>query len=67
MIDFNFRNQIIELLKEGLTQQEIAKELAKKESQPNSISSVEKEMRKIRKEYGAKTQFHLGYLLGKEE
>lgn len=64
---FVFRDYIIELLKVGLTQQEISNEFAKNDIVPNSVSAIEKELKKVRKEYGAKTQFHLGYLLAKEE
>lgn len=67
MTKLDFRSELIKLLKKGLTQQEISKELEKRGVVPNSVSSIEKELKKIRKEFGAKTHFHLGYLLGKNE
>lgn len=58
---------IIKYLKVGLTQKEISEELVKKGIKPNSVSYIEKEIRKIKKQYNAKTIFHLGYILGKNE
>lgn len=59
----NIDEKIIELLKKGYTQKEISDELIKHNLKPNSLSSVEKHLKRIRKEYGAKTMFHLGYIL----
>lgn len=67
MKSFEFQNHVIMLLKIGLTQKEISEELKKNGIEPNGLSSIEKEVKKIRNKYGAKTLFHLGYLLGKEE
>lgn len=54
---------IIKSLKEGLNQKEISLKLMELELKPNSLSSVEKYLNAIKKEYGAKTMFHLGYIL----
>lgn len=50
---------IIKYLQEGNTQPEIATLIDK------SLSSVEKRLKEIRKKHGAKTMFHLGFILGK--
>ncbi|WCM42420.1 hypothetical protein MG290_01755 [Flavobacterium sp. CBA20B-1] len=63
----DFHSYVIMLLKIGLTQKEISEELKKNNIEPNGLSSIEKEVRKIRIKYGAKTLVHLGYLLAKEE
>lgn len=67
MKSFEFQNHVIMLLKIGLTQKEISEELKKNNIKPNGLSSIEKEVKKIRTKYGAKTLVHLGYLLGKED
>ncbi|WP_159479768.1 hypothetical protein [Chryseobacterium sp. 18068] len=54
---------IINCLKEGLNQKEIAEKLVQLEVKPNSLSSVEKYLNAIRIEYKAKSMFHLGYIL----
>lgn len=54
---------IIKSLKEGLNQKEISLKLMELDLKPNSLSSVEKYLNAIKKEYGAKTMFHLGYIL----
>ncbi len=54
---------IIEYLKQGLNQKEISLKLIELNLKPNSLSSVEKYLNSIRKEYDAKTMFHLGYIL----
>lgn len=67
MKSIEFQNYVIMLLKIGLTQKEISEELKKNNIEPNGLSSIEKEVRKIRIKYGAKTLVHLGYMLAKEE
>jgi len=52
------QDEIFHLLCSGYTQPEIAKKIG------CSLSTVEKVLKALRKEYGAKTMFHLGYLLG---
>lgn len=54
---------IIEYLKEGLNQKEISEKLMENEIFPNSLSSVEKKIKNLRDEYGAKTLFHLAIIL----
>ncbi|MBD3906751.1 MULTISPECIES: helix-turn-helix domain-containing protein [Chryseobacterium] len=54
---------ILNLLKKGMNQKEISEQLVKLEIKPNSLSTVEKYLSVMRKEYGAKTMFHLGYIL----
>lgn len=54
---------IITCLKEGLTQKEISLKLIELEIKPNSLSSVEKYLNALKKDYGAKTLFHLGYII----
>lgn len=54
---------IIKYLKEGLNQKEISLKLIELDLKPNSLSSVEKYLNNMKKEYGAKTMFHLGYIL----
>ena len=43
----------------------LTEELKKINFEPNSISSIEKELKKLREEKNAKTMFHLAYLLQK--
>ena len=56
---------IIQHLKNGLTQYEISDILKEQGVKPNSLSSIEKNLKVIRAKYGAKTMFHLGCILGK--
>ncbi|MGR3791582.1 hypothetical protein B0A56_00550 [Flavobacterium columnare NBRC 100251 = ATCC 23463] len=58
--------KILNYLKEGFTQKEIAEMLANDGITPNSLSYIEKELKKIRKKHNAKTNFQLGFLLGKK-
>jgi DNA-binding NarL/FixJ family response regulator len=51
---------IIEHLKNGLTQPEVANQISM------SLSSVEKYLKAIRKKHDAKTMFHLGFILAKK-
>lgn len=54
---------IIEYLKDGLSQKQIAFNLQKNELKPNSLSSVEKYIKALREEFNAKTMFHLACIL----
>ncbi|REC47887.1 MULTISPECIES: hypothetical protein [Chryseobacterium] len=63
----NIKRRILELLKEGFSQHEIADILKAEGFHPNSLSSVEKKLRQIKEEYEAKTLFHLAVLLIKDE
>lgn len=55
--------QIIELLFDGLTQQEISAELKRRGATPNSLSYIEKFIKELRSKHKAKTMFHLGAIL----
>ncbi|MCL4639016.1 MAG: hypothetical protein M5Z89_08505 [Olivibacter sp.] len=59
--------KIIPLLMEGKTQKEISIILREQGVKPYSLSSIEKEIKMIREWYDAKTMFHLGVILGKDE
>jgi hypothetical protein len=54
---------IIKKMADGYTQPEVSQYLKKREITPNSISMIEKELRKLRKAYGAHTLIHLFMLL----
>lgn len=54
---------IVTLLQRGMTQQQIYQYYIDKNKKHCSLSTIEKELYKIRKAYGAKTMFHLGYLV----
>jgi len=54
---------IIQYLLEGKTQPEIAAILKERGIEPNSLSSIEKTLRKLKDEHGAKTMFHLGAII----
>lgn len=56
---------IIKLLTEGKTQPEISEALKALNIYPNSLSTIEKELKKIRAKHGAKSMFHLGVILSK--
>ncbi|MFK7061407.1 hypothetical protein V3Q90_14915 [Flavobacterium oreochromis] len=49
--------KILNYLKEGFTQKEIAEMLTNDGITPNSLSHIEKELKKIRQKYNAKTNF----------
>lgn len=54
---------ILKHLNAGYTQNEISGKLKARGIKPNSLSSIEKSLNQIRKEYGAKTNFHLAVIL----
>lgn len=54
---------IIEYLQAGLTQQEVSERFKKDGINPNSLSSIEKQINKIKEFYEAKTLFHLACIL----
>lgn len=56
---------IIAYLFEGKTQAEISVELKKRGMTPNSLSYIEKTLKKIRERYQANTMFHLAAILSK--
>lgn len=55
----NIEDKIIECLQAGLKQPEIAAKLKEANITPNSLSSVEKRLNKLRKSNGANTNPHL--------
>lgn len=57
------REIIIDFLKKGLSQKQIAGKLSEMEIKPSSLSSVEKYIKAVREEYGASTLFHLACLM----
>ncbi len=58
--------KIVQLLAKGFKQSEISIQFKNKEITPNSISIIEKRIKKLKTKYKAKTNFHLGILLTKE-
>ena len=50
----------------GYTQSEVAQYLKEREISPNSVSMIEKELKKLRKEFGAHNIVHLFVLLIKK-
>jgi len=57
---------IINHLSAGKTQKEISDIFKKEHVEPNSLSSIEKMLKSIRAKHGAKTMFHLGYIINKD-
>lgn len=58
---------IIQLLKTGATQPEISERLQAEDKRPNSLSSIEKLLKSLRKKHGATTMFQLGYIFASME
>lgn len=58
-----YQNKIIELLKQGYSLPEISEYLKNNNFETNSLSSIEKYVFKLKKEYKAKTMFHLAFLM----
>ena len=54
-------------LKKGYTTREISETLKNRGISPNSIATVESELRHLRKEYRASNMFQLGYMMGREK
>lgn len=59
------RKKLIKNLSLGYTLPEISEMFKNKNIKPNSLSSIEKEINKLKKEYNAKTMFQLGFILSK--
>jgi hypothetical protein len=57
---------ILKYLSLGLTQQEVSNELKKKDIKPNSLSAIEKRIKKIKQEFKAKNNFHLAIIVSKK-
>lgn len=69
---YNFKNihtmdeidlQIVKAMAKGMKQYDIAQHFKTKGITPNSVSIIEKRLRKVREEYHAKTNFHLAVIL----
>jgi|GEM_PF-6431743 len=58
---------IIRCLLQGFNQKEIAQRLTELEMKPNSLSAIEKIIKRLKREYGAKTMFHLGAKIAKSK
>jgi transcriptional regulator len=59
--------KICQLLAKGMTQREISDHLKLKAIEPNSVSIIEKRIKKLKKEFGAKTFFQLAVILTKRK
>ncbi|MGS2761593.1 hypothetical protein [Sinomicrobium sp. M5D2P9] len=57
---------IIKKMADGYQQQEIAQYLKKREITPNSLSTIEKEIKKLKKEFKAQSVVHLFVILIKQ-
>jgi len=57
---------IVKKMAEGYTQLEVSEYLIRRNISPNSLSTIEKELVKLKKEYGALTLIHLFILLVKK-
>ena len=58
---------LLKYLSKGKTQNEIAAIFKKKNIMPNSLISIEKALKEIKKKYNAKTMFHLGIIISSLE
>lgn len=63
----NLNKKIVKSLSSGMTQKEVSNHFKKKGIKPNSLSIIEKRLKLMRKEYKAKTLFHLALILKEEE
>lgn len=63
----DYKIKIIELLKKGYTLKEISVFLKSENYETNSLSSIEKHIQQLKKQYGAKTIFQLAYFIFREE
>lgn len=62
----DFDDVILSLMAKGLNQAEISIELKKIGHKPNSLSSIEKAIKRIREQHNANTNFHLACILIKK-
>lgn len=62
----NIEREILIMLKDGLSQAQIADELKELDIKPNSLSSVEKKINTVKQAYKANSLFHLACLLCEE-
>lgn len=61
----DYKQKIIHLLNNGYSLKEIAEYLKENEFEVTSLSSVEKYVFQLKKQYKAKTMFQLAYLMNK--
>lgn len=59
----NFRKFLTQYLIEGYTQPEISEIFKENNINPNSLSSIEKEIKRLKEFHKAKTMCHLGAIL----
>lgn len=59
----SFESKISQFLLEGYTQLEISQQLKSADIRPNSLSAIEKEIKRIKEKHNAKTMCHLGAIL----
>jgi len=57
---------IIKKMAVGYTQLEVSEYLKEREVSPNSVSMIEKELKKLRKDFGAHNIVHLFVILSKK-
>lgn len=55
--------QIVQCMAKGMKQSDVANHFKKIGVTPNSLSIIEKRLRRVREEYHAKTNFHLAIIL----
>ncbi len=65
MDDIN--QKIVKLLSLGMTQKDVSNHLNKKGVTPCSLSIIEKRLKRMKKEYKAKTLFHLAIILERKK
>lgn len=61
-----YQQKIVKLLAMGMTQNQVSSYLKSKEITPNSLRTIEDHIKRIKKQYKAKTSFHLAVILTKE-
>lgn len=60
------QKMIVKKMAVGYTQAEVSEYLKEREILPNSVSMIEKELKKLRKEFGAHNIVHLFVILSKK-
>lgn len=59
--------KIVKLLSLGLSQSDVSNHLKKMGYTPNSLSTIEKRLNKMKKDFKAKSLFHLALILKKKK
>lgn len=62
-----FETKVLKYMSHGLSIVEIADKLKSENHEPSSKSMVEKTIHKLKKDFGVKTSFQLGYCIGQIE